>query len=75
MKVTRTDSIGSVPVGELRDGTVFDYYGDVLLKIFNARLDKDVRAVLVEDGTEYRFKPDTTVLPLDAELIIRGELK
>lgn len=75
MKVTRTDSRGSVPVGELSDGTVFDYYGDVLLKIFNARLDKSVRAVLVEDGAEYQFKPDTTVIPLDAELIIRGKCK
>lgn len=75
MKVTRVDSKGSVLVGELSDGAVFDHYGNVLLKIFNAKLDEDVRAVSVEDGTVYQFKPDVKVIPLDAELIVRGELK
>lgn len=73
MKVTRVGGAASVPVGKLSDGTVFDHYGIVLIKIFNARLDKDVRAVSVVDGTVYQFKPDIKVLPLDAELIIRGE--
>lgn len=73
MKVTRVNGAASVPVGELSDGMVFDHYGIVLIKIFNARLDKDVRAVSVVNGTEYRFNPDIKVIPLDAELIIRGE--
>lgn len=75
MKVRRKDSSVSVPVGTLSDGAVFDHYGDVLLKVFNAKLDEDVRAVLVEDGTVYQFKPDIKVIPLDAELVIRGECR
>lgn len=73
MKVTRVGSAASVPVGELPNGKVFDHYGIVLIKIFNARLDKNVRAVSAVDGTEYQFNPDIKVIPLDAELIIRGE--
>lgn len=60
-------------VGDLLLGRVFEHRDMVLMKIYNARQTKDVRAVDVEDGLEYQLKPDTKVIPLDAELIIRGE--
>ena len=73
MRVKRIDGSVSVPVGTLSDGTVFDSYGVVLMKIYNARRTEDVRAIDVKDGSEYQFRPDTNVIPLDAELIIKGE--
>ena len=62
-------------VGDLLLGRVFEHHDRVLMKIYNARQTKEVRAVDVEDGTEYLFEPDAMVIPLYAELIIRGECR
>ena len=61
------------PIGKLLNGAVFEFNGIVMMRIFNAMLDDKVRAVDVENGSDYIFDSNTEVLPLDAELVIRGE--
>lgn len=71
MIIIRKDNEGGVPITEVLDGAVFDFLGDVYMKVSDRH--KTYNAVMLENGLLSALNVNVVVTPLEAELIIRGK--
>lgn len=55
-------------------GAVFEYQGDAFVKIYDLA-SAEYSAVYLEDGAVAKFLDNTEVIPLEAELIVRGVME
>ena len=74
MKVTWKDEKKPTEFKALSEGAVFEYEGEAYVKALDLRA-QEYKGVDLEGGAICYFIADTEVMPLDAELIIRGELE
>lgn len=74
MKIVRKDKDTTTRFDCLPVGAVFEYEGKAYEKTYFT-MNVEYGAVDLENGTSGYFKNETVVTPLDAELIVRGELK
>lgn len=71
MIIIRKDNEGGVPITEVLEGAVFDYLGDVYMKVSDHY--NTYNAVKLENGLLTGLNVNVIVTPLEVELIIRGE--
>lgn len=74
MIVIRKDLKEATKFEELLPGAVFEYDGDVYMKTYLPSR-AVYKAVELEGGFVENFATTTKVIPLDAEVIVKGERK
>lgn len=73
MKITRKNKNKTTRFDCLPLGAVFEYWDNVYEKVYYLK-QEEYGAVDLEEGRVGYFENDTAVIPLDAELIVRGVL-
>lgn len=74
MNIIRKDKKRKNTFGDMLTGAVFDYQGDAFVKIYDLE-SVEYSAVYLECGTVVKFSDNTEVIPLEAELIVRGVME
>ena len=72
MRITRKDKEIPTEFKMLSEGTVFEYEDEVYVKTMDVG-SYEYRGVDLKNGLAIHFLADAEVMPLDAELIVRGK--